>query len=166
MKKQEIVENLELAQTLLGQWLRYRQFFLKGISDEEIDQQEEADFIETTSAIAQNIRKLGQRIDEKKFPFRRDQISAQLKGAISISHFRNLPEADQKGFYKELHISVIYLSRTVGALKFLNEGYVPPSLAKGKKGKKGKKGGKIVPIIFLIALAGGIVGILYFLNMI
>lgn len=174
MDRREIPENLELAQTLLGQWIRYRDFYFKGISDEQITPEEETEFLETASAIAQNVRKLGQRLDEKMLPFRKTEISAQLKGAISIAHFRNLPEKDRDDFYRQLHVSTIYLSRTVGALKFMNEGYVPKVQAEGKGGKgKGKKssssrgGGKVVMIIVgLLAFLGGLAAALYFLGFI
>ncbi|CAN5259724.1 hypothetical protein BH09SUM1_BH09SUM1_25040 [soil metagenome] len=162
MKPKEIQENLELAQNLLGQWLRYRQFYLKGISGESISPDEETQFLETTSAVAQNIRKLGQRIDEKQWPFRKEEISNQLKGTISIGHFGAIPEADQKKFYNEWHVNMLYLSRTVGALKFMNEGYVPapPKVAGvAKKGAKGKAGGAMMKkVVILIVLAAAAVG--------
>ena len=155
MKPKELQENLDLAQQTLGQWLRYRQFFRKGISDEPISAQEEQEFLETTSAIAQNLRKLGQRIDEKKFPFRKTEIAAQLKSTMSISQFRNMAEADRKKFYKEWHISLLHLTRTVGALKFMTEGYRPKEAAVG--GKKGKGGGglpkgKVVVAVVVVAV--------------
>jgi len=160
MKPKEIQENLELAENILAQWLRFRQFYYKGISSEPISPDEETQFLETTSSIAQNIRKLGQRIDEKKFPFRKEEISSQLKGAISIGHFRALPPADQRVYYKEWHKSVVYLSRTVGALKFLNEGYRPPPDKKAGAKKGGAKGGKspaktMVIVLVVLALLGG-----------
>ena len=141
MNPKEIPEILDLAQNLLGQWLRYRQFYYKGISKETITPQEEAEFLDISSSIAQNVRKLGQRLDEKKYPYRGSEITGLLKTAISVSHFRNIPAADQKVFYKDWHTTLIYLSRTVGALKFLNEGY-RPTVAKPSKG--GASGGKQV----------------------
>lgn len=154
MKPKELQENLDLAQQTLGQWLRYRQFFRKGTSDEPISSQEEQEFLETTSAIAQNLRKLGQRIDEKKFPFRKNEIAAQLKSTMSIGQFRNMAEPDRKKFYKEWHISLLHLTRTVGALKFMTEGYRPKEPAVG--GKKGGGGklptGKVVVAVVVVAV--------------
>jgi len=157
MNPREIQDNLELAETLLAQWLRFRQFYYKGISPEPITPDDETQFLEATSGIAQNIRKLGQRIDDKKFPFRKEEISSQLKGAISISHFRAMPENDQKVYYREWHKSLVYLSRTVGALKFQNEGYRPvEKLAKGRKrGGKGMPAGVLIAIVVLVLLGGG-----------
>ncbi|MCC6546768.1 hypothetical protein IT570_06320 [Candidatus Sumerlaeota bacterium] len=142
MNPKEIPENLDLAQGLLGQWLRYRQFYYKGISKDPISPQEEAEFLEISSAIAQNTRKLVQRLNESEYPFRSNEITAQLRTAISVAHFRNLPAADQRIFYKDWHVSLIYLGRTVGALKFLAEGYSPPN---GVSRPVGKKPGQASP---------------------
>lgn len=185
MNPKEIPENLELAQNLLGQWLRYRQFYYKGISRDPITPQEESEFLEISSAIAQTVRKLAQRLSEAEYPFRGNEISSQLRSTISVAHFRNLPAADQKVFYKEWHVSLIYLGRTVGALKFLAEGYSPPNGvsrpvggkkgagtspgskgaapgakggAKGGKAKKGGGGKALKVIITLIAVLGGFIG--------
>lgn len=157
MKPKEQAESLEVAQTLLGQWIRYRQFFFKGIGQEEITPQDEAQFLETTSAIAQNARKLGDRVDSKQFPFKKDQILQLIKTTMSVAYFRTQPDADRKKFYKEWHQALVYLSRTVGALKFLTEGYVPPV----KKGAKGKAGGKKMPVGVIVAVVAvvAIVGV-------
>ncbi len=149
MNQKEITENLTLAQTLLEQWLRFRQYYLKGISEEPISPEEETQFLETTSTVAQNVRKLAQRVDEKQHPFKAKEISALLKGSISIANFRNLPETDQKAFYKQWHECQVYLSRTVGAFKFLHEGYRPPV----KKGAKKKSGGGNMKMIMIIVIA-------------
>ena len=147
MKPREVQELLDLTQTTLGLWLRYRQYFQKGMSKDPIGPEEEAEFLSTTSTIAQNIRKIGQRVAAKEFPFRKEEISGQLKSSISIGQFRSMPSADQKVFYREWHVSRVYLSRTVGALKFIQEGYVPAVKTTGKSGAKGgpskgkKKGG-------------------------
>lgn len=154
MTNKEIQENLELAQTILGQWLRFREYYRKGVSGDEITMDDEQAFLDTKSTIAQNIRKLGQRIDEKMFPFRQNEISAQLKGTVSVSSFKDMNEPDRKKFYSEWYHSLTYLTRTVGALKFLNEGYRPPvakkAAAKGRK--KGK--GKLKKIIIALAVLG------------
>lgn len=135
MNRKELPELLDLSQTFLEQWLRYREYFLFGISDKEITEEDEADFLDTTSAIAQNARKLGQKLDEKKFPIKRDDVALLLRTTTSIGYFRNLPDYDQTVFYKQWHVCRVYISRTMGALKFLNEGYVPP--VKRRRGKKG-----------------------------
>lgn len=162
MKPRELQETLELAQLILGQWLRYRQFFRKGSSDEPISPQEEQEFLETTSAIAQNLRKLSQKIDEKKFPFRKNEISAQLKGIMSIGQFRSMADADRKKFYKEWHVSLLQLTRTVGALKFMTEGYRPKEVVPGgKKGRGGKlpKGKVVVAVVVVAVVAVIVVGL-------
>jgi len=156
MTKKEAAEYLDLAQALLGQWVRYRQFYFKGISQDPIHPQEEAEFLDVTSSIAQNVRKLGDRLDEKKFPIKKQKISELIKTTISVQYFRNLPVKDQFIFRKEWHQILIYLSRTVGALKFINEGYVPPEKAKAKKKSKGG-GKKVVVVVIVLAIVGAVV---------
>lgn len=144
---------MDLSQTLLSQWIRYRQFYVKGISSDPISPNDEAEFLETTSSIAQCTRKLGERINEKDYPFKQKEISALIKGTISVAYFRTIPAQDQKNFYKEWHIILIYLSRTVGALKFLNEGYIPPPKAVPGKKKKKMSGGKKAAIVIAVLAA-------------
>lgn len=166
MTPKQATEVLELAQSTLGQWIRYRDYFMKGMDEVEYSEQDEAEFLETTSVIAQNLRRLGERLDEKLFPFKKDVASQLIKSSISIEHFGNLPEADKRNHYKQWHLCLIYMSRTVGALKFISEGYVPKALTarKGKKKKKG--GGPVVPIIVTLLLVGGLVVLLNFLGII
>lgn len=158
MNRKEVPELLDLVQNTLGQWIRYRQFFIKGYGEEPISPDDEVEFLETASSLSQNLRKMGQRMDEKRMPTRKKEMSAQLKQAISITHFRNLPNPDKEAFYRQWHVSLMYLSRTVGALKFINEGYVPRATAK-KGGRKAKGGGKgmkkILVVLIVLALVGG-----------
>jgi hypothetical protein len=168
MKQKDILDSLDLAQSILGQWVRYRDFFYKAISAEAIALDEETQFREVTSTLAQNIKRLQQRIDEKKFPFRGNEISAQLKNVISVQHMRNMPVADRKVFYKEWHLSMVYISRTMGALKFLSEGYQPP-LPKAAAGKKGKKGGIPKPVLIgggVLLVCGLVFGLLVALGIV
>ncbi len=156
MNRKEIPELLDLAQTLLEQWLRYREYYLHGISQEEITGEDEADFLDTTSAIAQNSRKLGQRIDEKTFPIKRTEVAQLLRATTSIAYFRQLPDYDRTVFYKDWHVCRVYISRAMGGLKFLNEGYVPPRARKAK-GKSPADQLKNLPwtiIILVAALLG------------
>ncbi|MCC5877805.1 MAG: hypothetical protein JJU11_16415 [Candidatus Sumerlaeia bacterium] len=154
MKPRDIEENLELAQDTLGRWLRFRQFFLMAVEQEEVSSQEEQEFLETTSSIQQNLRKMEQRIEEKNFPFRAKDIKAQIKSAVSISNFRGMNEADRQTFYREWHRNRVYLARTVGGLKFLQEGYRLPEPKKKKK-KKGASKMKmaVIAVVVIIALA-------------
>lgn len=167
MNTREIQENLEMAQNILGLWLRYRQFYLKGISSEPISPEDESQFLSTTSTLAQTMRKLAQRVDEKKYMLKQNDVSALLKRTISIQYFRNLSPADQKAFYREWHTCAVYLSRAVGTFKFLSEGYVPPP-PKPVAGKGGKGKGKSKLPVPLPVLIGGaivlIVGAVFFLS--
>ena len=134
MKRKEIPELLDLSQTLLEQWLRYREYYLQAVSDAEITDEDEEEFLETTSTIAQNARKLGQRLNERVFSIKREEVASLLRSTTSVAYFRQLPDYDRMVFHKQWHFCRVHISRTMGALKFLNEGYVPP----GPKKKKAK----------------------------
>jgi hypothetical protein len=153
MNTKEINENARMSEEILGKWLRFRQFVLLGFSKQSIEPTDEADFLSTTSMLAQEVRKLGQRLDEKQFPFRSKEISALLKSSISIQHFRAMNDADRRAFTKDWHVSKVYLARTVGAMKFLQEGYRPPEpKTAGKKGG-GKAAAKKKKIIIGVVVA-------------
>ena len=162
MNRKEIAETQEMTQTLLGQWVRYRQHYYRAVSEDQITAEEEKDFLELASTITQNVRRLGQRVDSRQFPFRKDEILSQLKRSISIKSLRDLPAPDKATFYKEWHISALYLSRTVGALKFIAEGYTPPAEKTKKGGKKGKKKLPLVPIIIAIVALAGVAALVMF----
>ena len=154
-------DNFDLAQTILTQWLAYRSFYFLAISDDEITDEDEREFLDTTSAIAQNVRKLGQKIDPKKSPFKNKEVAELLKKTVNIDYFRRLPEADRRLFYRDWHHCKIYLTRTVGELKFRTEGYVPQAPRRKKKASNPLVEYK-VPIMVAAAVAI-VVGVAVFL---
>ena len=153
MNSKEIADNSRLAEEILGKWLRFRQFYELGFSQREITTSDDAELLQTTSSIASDLRKLSQRLDEKLFPFRGKEISALLKSSTGINHFRSMAEGDRRAFVKEWHTNKTYLARTVGAMKFLEEGYRLP-VAGPKKGKKTKGKMKWVIIAVIAAVVG------------
>ncbi|MDK2973135.1 MAG: hypothetical protein PWP23_2890 [Candidatus Sumerlaeota bacterium] len=170
MKKAVIDEHLSLVQGTLEQWLTFKKFLLLAFSNEPITSEAEGNFLEIKSAVARNIRTLGERVKDTGGIDYGDKIVRELLNkCVSATSVRSLPDADKRTLYKQWHTAFVRLSRSVGALKFMSEGYVPQSGGKGKKGKKsgGAKSGMgmtITIIAILLLLGGGAVAALFFLG--
>jgi len=165
MKKAVIDDHLHLVQSTLEQWISFRRFMNKAFSDSEIAPDEEPSFLEVKSNVARNIRTITER--SKSFPGldAGDKIIRDmLTKCVSVAHLRALPPADQKVLLKEWHQSFIRLSRSVGALKFLSDGYLPDSMSGKKKKKKGGAPKGVVIGGVVAALAAGGVVVAYFLG--
>ena len=101
--------------------------------------------------------------------FGADKMIDLLRQSISISHLRGLPRPDRTAIMAQWHSVFIYLCRSVGALKFIAEGWQPTVKHKGaganisdlKKAaaKKGDSAGggffspKVLVAVALIAVA-------------
>lgn len=155
MKKQAVDENLTLVQNTMELWLSFKRFMGKAFSDAEVGTGDETDFLEVKSSLSKNLRTLAERIKlVGNIDYGEKNIRELLTKCVTVGHLRGLPKNDQKNLRKEWHGVFIKLSRTVGALKFLSEGYVPPApAAKGKK-KKGASPMVIGIVIAVIALVG------------
>lgn len=161
MKKAVIDEHLSLVQGLLEQWLTFKKFVLLAFSKEEISSESEGNFLEIKSAVARNVRTMSERVKEMGGLDYGDKIVRELLNkCVSASAVRGLPEADKRGLYKQWHTAFIRLSRAVGALKFMSEGYVPPVKGKGGKAGGAAKGGGaaglIVGIVVVVLLLAGL----------
>jgi len=158
MKKQVIEENLALVQNTLEQWLSFRRYMTKAFSEAEIASPDETDFLEVKSAIAKNVRNLGERMKEiGALDYGEKSIRELLNKCVSVSHLRNLPPRDQSGLRQEWHVVFVRMSRSVGALKFLSEGYVPQTAAKGRKRRKGLGKGAIAGIVAAVVVVVAVI---------
>jgi hypothetical protein len=73
---------------------------------------------------------------------------------------RAQPAPDRDQLLKQWHTVYVKLSRTVGALKFMEEGYRPP-IPKKKK-SKGAKGGSTKTIVGVVVIAAAAAAVWYF----
>ena len=121
----------------MGLWLRTRQFFAKANAEEPITREDEQQFLEMKSEITKY-----QRTVTPKMPanvsFGGDRMTELLRQSISISHLRGLPKPDRMALLSTWHTVFILLTRAVGALKFIAEGYTP-----SQSGSKGAGGSNI-----------------------
>ena len=171
MKQLEAKEASDIAKNLLQIWIALKKFFLKANSNEPLTKDDERQFLEMKSEVAKIQRTLGQKLKDALY-FGGDKLQNLLRQAISVSHLRNLPVTDKRILYKEWHVIFILVTRVVGALEFIQSGYIPSkrsmdhehSIAhiKGMAGSGGERGGKskkqnsttvIIVIIVLIGAA-------------
>ena len=158
------------AQNLMQLWLRTKTFFAKANTEDPVGREDEQSFLETKSEVSKYQRTLGPKLPSD-VTFGAEKMQDLLRQSISIGHLRALPKPDRQMLMYNWHMVFTYLSRAVGALQFLVEGYnPPPKAAKGKggsnisqlkgaaSGSKEKKGsfisGKTIAIIILFAVAG------------
>lgn len=168
MKKEAVQENLALVQNTLERWLSFRKFLLVANTDQEISSEDEANFLEIKSSVARNVRALGERSKDAagggNLDYGEKTIRELLNKCVSVMHLRALPINDKRQIYKDWHGAFVRLSRSVGALKFMSEGYVPPVAA--KKGSKGTKGGAkkaviVVAVVAALLIGGGIAAVMF-----
>ncbi len=126
MKPAEVQEAAGVVHSMLEQWLGFKRFFLKAFTTEPLAPDDESTFLEVKAQLARSMRSLGEKINEKEFYFGGDKANALLRQCVSVNHLRSLPFPDRRLLYKDWHTVFVHLSRTVGAFKFLAEGYVPP----------------------------------------
>ncbi len=165
MKQQALEENLTLVQNTLELWLSFRRFMLKGYSEAEVTAADETDFLEVKSSLSKNLRALSERIRAVgNIDYGEKSIRELLTKCVSVSHLRQVPKADQKSIRKDWHSVFVRLSRCVGALKFLSEGYIPQSPS--GKGKKKKGPSTVMIVVGVLVLVGIAVGAALFLGLI
>lgn len=131
---------LKEAQALLQLWLRSRGFINKAVSEEPITRDEEQSFLETKSEISKYQRTIATKLPPD-VSFGAERMQEILRQSISINHLRALPKNDRQMLISNWHFVFINLSRAMGCLQFLAEGYVPPPrAAKAGTGIKDMKG--------------------------
>ncbi|MCB2155737.1 hypothetical protein KQI84_12705 [bacterium] len=149
-----------MVQNTLEQWLSFKKYLNKSFGEEDVTPEDESNFLEVKSAVARNVRSVGERLKEmKELDYGGSAIRDLLNKCVSVGHLRALPAADKRALYKDWHGVFVRLSRTVGALKFMSEGYIPRSqraAGKKKKGGGGSKGKVIAIVVVVVAVVGGI----------
>ncbi|MEQ8822689.1 MAG: hypothetical protein RLY93_20825 [Sumerlaeia bacterium] len=165
MKTQQVDEALAVAQQTLEQWLSFRKFMLKAFSDDPLAAEEETNFLDVKSAMTRNTRALDECTRAAgKLDYGSKEIQELRNKCVSMQHLRGLPQNDRLGLYQEWHKVFVRLSRTVGAFKFMSEGFVPADPKKKKKGGKGGGGGKgaMIGVVVAVVVLGGAAAV-YFL---
>jgi len=118
MKPQIIEESRPLADSLLKNWLEFRKFLRLAISDQPITREHDQAFLEIKSAVSRNFSQLRSRLP-RELTGSPERMQDLMKGALSVTHVRNMPSADRRNLYAFWHSFYVELCRTVGALKYM-----------------------------------------------
>lgn len=161
------------AQSLLQLWLKVKAFLIKSQSEQPVSPEEEQIFLETKSDVSRMQRLLATKVPTD-IGYGADKITDLLKQSISINHLRALPKNDRTTLMNNWHAAFVLISRAVGALQFISEGYTHVAKVKGASGnisemKKAaatqteEKGGLLKsPLVYVIVIAAAAAGYYFF----
>lgn len=155
-------QALQEGQQLLNLWLQAKNSLAKAFTDAPVSQEEERQFLEVKSSVSQYTRLVSQKLPPD-VKIGGERMQELLRQAISISHLRGLPKSDKQTLVANWHASFIQLTRAVGCLQFITEGYQPqPKGAPGSRGgvvvkkKSADWGGRLKLVIVLAIIAGAV----------
>ena len=145
----EVAQLKGSVKELLETWMRIKLAFQKAFSREEITPEQENAFLQLKSDLSRHYRSVGSRLP-KDLQFDGDQMMEMLKNAISMQHLQNQPVNEKRRIFNFWHQVYVKMTRTLGALETIDEGYFPslhrealktpkPKEGKGKKKKKKKR---------------------------
>lgn len=160
-KPSPYAENLGLVQETLERWLSFRAYLVKAFSDEQTTPDDEAAFLEIKSGVTKGLRSLGERLKDLSLDIGAQGVRDLLNKCVSLNHLGSLPAADRETLRRNWHQAFIKMSRTAGALKFMDEGYRPP--VPKKKRKKGKGGAIPKPAVVALVVAAAAFAAWWFL---
>lgn len=157
MKPAVINESLGLVQATLEQWLSFKKYLVVATKNEQVQLEDENNFLEVKSNLARTSRALGEKMKEMgRMELGEKLLKELLNKCVSMSNISNLPPTDKRQLLKDWHKVFIKLSRSIGALKMLSEGYVPEDTTKKKKKKKMDLASLKVPIIVVVVIAAAV----------
>lgn len=164
MKPILINESLGLVQSALEQWLSFKNYLVLGSTSNKISQEDENSFLEIKSNLSRSNRALGEKMKEAgRMDLGEKLLKELLTKCVSISNISSLPPPDKRQLMRDWHKVYIKMSRSIGALKMLSEGYVPEDATKKKKKKKFDVSTLKTPIIAIVII-GVLVGVLKFMG--
>ena len=115
--------DADVAKALLDLWLKYKGLIALAFSNRPLSDGAEQQFLEVTGGLQRQ-----QRAVLKVFPrdinFGNKVMTALMRDSVSLQHMRDLPEYDKKRLYNSWHSVYVELTRAVGAMRFIAEGYV------------------------------------------
>ncbi len=112
------------SKKLLELWMRTKLAFLKAFGGGEISKEQENDYLQLKSEISRMYRAMGERLP-KGLHFDGDKMMEMLKNAMTMEHLKRQPPSERRTFYGTWHRVYIKLTRTLGALEVMGEGYYP-----------------------------------------
>jgi hypothetical protein len=166
MKPAQYQENLGLIQTTLEQWLTFKKYLMHAYNNEDVLPEHESSFLEIKSNLARSSRALNEKLKEMgRMDLGEKVLKELLSKCVSVQTISTLPPPDKRQLVKDWHKVFIKMSRAIGALKMLSEGYTPEEATKKKK--KGKMDIKSMAVpAGIVAVILIVLGVAYFMGLI
>lgn len=120
MKPQMVEESRPLADSLLKNWVEFRNFLRLALSSQPITREHDQAFLEIKSAISRNFSQIRNRLP-RQLTGSPERMQDLMKSALSVTHVRNMPATDRRQLYAMWHAFYIELCRTQGALKYMQD---------------------------------------------
>lgn len=114
----------ENVKKLLEMWMKTKLVFTKAFGEEEIAREHETGFLNLKSEITRLYRTLSDKLPPG-LKFDGDKAMDLLKNAMSMEHLQKLPQGERQNIYKIWHSVYVRLTRTLGALETMKQGYYP-----------------------------------------
>lgn len=114
----------ENVKKLLEMWMKTKLVFTKAFGEEEISREHETGFLNLKSEITRIYRTLSDKLPPG-LRFDGDKAMDLLKNAMSMEHLQKLPPSERQNIFKIWHAVYIRLTRTLGALETMQQGYYP-----------------------------------------
>lgn len=146
--KAQIKADDELVESrkLLDYWIKLKSFILLAFGDKELTVDHEQQFLALMTGLQKQERAVLQ-FAPRDIDFGSGKMGDMLRNAISLDHLRDQPESDKEKLYGDWHSIYILMTRAVGAMAFVAEGYKHVSVVQSETGlsdiKKGRSGADV-----------------------
>ena len=110
------------SRKMLDYWLQLKSYIILAFGRGQITPEAEQKFLALTTALQKQQRVISPAIPGD-IDFGGDKMIEFLRTAISLDHLRSLPEPDKRTLYSAWHSVYILLTRAVGAMRFIADGY-------------------------------------------
>lgn len=120
----DVDELYDNAKKLLEFWMKIKLVFNAAFSDGEITREHEAGYLQLKSEISRIYRIIADKLPVG-LKFDGEKALEMLKTAMSMEHLQKLIPAERQNQFKTWHLVYIRLTRTLGALEIMKQGYFP-----------------------------------------
>lgn len=117
----ELYENIK---KLLELWMKIKLVFIKAFGDDEVTREHETSFLNLKSEITRIYRIISDKLPPG-LKFDGDKAMEQLKNAMSMEHLQKQSASERQNNFKSWHSIYVRLTRTLGALEVMKNGYFP-----------------------------------------
>ena len=135
----DVDELHEEAEKLLKLWMNAKLAFVKAFTTSgSITADQESTYLQIKSEISRLYRTMSEKLPTGLL-FDGDKMLEMLKNAMTMEHLQRAPAPDRQNYYGIWRRVYIKLTRTLGALEVMQQGYFPhlhrPLLVSKEAGK-------------------------------